>query len=124
MTEAGDDWALLLTESAQSDFRQIIAWTADRFGEGQARSYAETLSQALEALTDGPDVPGAKARDEIQAGLRSLHVAGHGRKGRHFVLFRVTDDRRRRIEILRILHDAMDVSRHLPESSKEEGSSK
>jgi len=38
-----------------------------------------------------------------------------GRKGRHIVLFRVGPDQdREAIEVLRILHDAMDLQRHLP----------
>jgi len=37
-------------------------------------------------------------------------------KGRHFVLFRIGHDQDREevIEILRLLHDAMDLPRHLP----------
>lgn len=52
-------------------------------GEAQARVYAETLSTAMEALTGGPTVIGAKARNEIAKGLFTLHVARQGRKGRH-----------------------------------------
>jgi hypothetical protein len=36
-----------------------------------------------------PDVAGSKARDEIMRGLRILHGARHGRRGRHFLLYRV-----------------------------------
>jgi toxin ParE1/3/4 len=38
-------------------------------------------------------------------------VAREGRRGRHFVLFRAGPEQT--IEVLRILHDAMDLSRHL-----------
>lgn len=42
-----------------------------------------------EALNDGPEILGSKTRDEIGMGIRTLHVARYGRKGRHFVMFRV-----------------------------------
>ncbi len=74
--------------------------------------YRETLIDALKALATGPAVPGSIARDAIQAGLRSLHVARHGRTGRHFILYRATTDDT--IEVVRILHDTMDLARHVP----------
>jgi toxin ParE1/3/4 len=59
-------------------------------------------------------VPGAKPRDDIAPGLRSLHVARSGRKGRHIIIFRARgSDKTAVIEVLRILHDAMDLPRHL-----------
>ena len=73
----------------EADFEHIIQWTSERFGDTQAIVYAETLSMALMALTEGPDIIGAKARDEILKGLFSLHVARQGRKGRHFIMFRL-----------------------------------
>jgi toxin ParE1/3/4 len=43
-----------------------------------------------------------------------LHVARQGRSGRHFVVFRVGDSGgQNAIDVLRILHDSMDVKRHL-----------
>ncbi|HEY7248071.1 MAG TPA: hypothetical protein VH678_29765 [Xanthobacteraceae bacterium] len=45
-------------------------------------------------------------------GLRTLHIARHGRRGRHLLMYRVAAERT--IEIARIRHDSMDLSRHLP----------
>jgi toxin ParE1/3/4 len=106
-------WTVRLTAAAEADFEHIVQWTIDRFGEKQAVVYAETLSLALQALSEGPSIVDAKARAEILKGLFSLHVARQGRKGRHFILFRVA----RRgagdvIEVLRLLHDSMDLPRH------------
>lgn len=105
-------WTVRLTAAAESDFKRIIEWTIDHFGEPQARAYAQTLSMALEALTEGPSAIGAKRREEILKGLLSLHVARQGRKGSHFVLFRVSPDGDA-IDVLRLLHDATDLPRHL-----------
>ena len=73
---------------------------------------AETLSLAIEALSEGPQVLGAKARDEILSDIRTLHVSRQGRKGRHFVVYRSRPGQI--IEVLRLLHDSMDMVQHLP----------
>jgi toxin ParE1/3/4 len=67
---------------------------------------------ALAALYQGPDLPDSQPRGEIRPGLRSLHIARKGRRGRHFILYRTAGAER--IEVVRILHDSMDVSRYLP----------
>ena len=110
-------WTIRLTASTEADFQNILRWTKDQFGEAQARVYAQTLSAALQALADGERATiGAKARNEIVKGLLTLHVARESRKGRHTLLFRVGQDdaRREAIEVLRVLHDAMELPRHLP----------
>jgi len=115
MTEEEHLWIVRLTATAESDFQNIIAWTLKEFGDLQARNYADTISAALVALTAGPTTVGARERSEIGKGLFTLHVARSGRKGRHFVLFRVGPDKRQRqIEVLRLLHDAMDLRLHSP----------
>lgn len=112
MTERKRRWTVRLSAAAASDFEHIIDWTIEHFGESQALAYSETLSLAIEALTDGSSVAGAKQRDEILKGLYSLHVARQGRKGSHFVIFRVAANGDA-IEVLRLLHDSMDLPRHL-----------
>ena len=96
---------------AEAEFLEIIAWTLEQFGDRQAEVYAHSLSAAITALTEGPDVAGVRERQEIGKGLHTLHVARSGRQGRHFVLFRVRAGARQ-IEILRLLHDAMDLKLH------------
>jgi toxin ParE1/3/4 len=112
-------WTVRLSAAAEADFEHIVQWTSEQFGDTQAIVYAETLSIALAALTQGPDIIGAKARDEILKGLFSLHVARQGRKGRHFIMFRVgprgSGDV---IEVLRLLHDSMDLPRHFSASDE------
>jgi plasmid stabilization system protein ParE len=49
-------WTLRLTTQAELDFSEILAWTAENFGEIQADTYAETLTLAIEALLDGPEL--------------------------------------------------------------------
>ncbi len=120
MTTEGESWSVWLTATAEADFEHIIDWTSEQFGEKQARIYAETLSSAIAALASGPATIGARERTEIVKGLFTLHVAREGRKGRHFVLFRTGADKERRvIEILRLLHDAMDLPGHVARTADE-----
>ena len=109
-------WLVRLTAAAEEDFRGIVRWSSQRFGVAQSSIYAETVTQALIELSGGPAVIGVKARDEIGPGLFTLHVARHGRRGRHFILFRVGHTAEGPvIDVLRLLHDAMDLPRHRPE---------
>ncbi len=52
------------------------------------------------------------ANDVLRDGLRSLHVARRGRRGRHFIMYRASADDT--IEVVRILHDGMDLAAHVP----------
>ena len=104
-------WTFRLGQQAEQDFVDILQWTVKTFGERQARTYSETIALAIEALEGGPDILGARAREDIQPGIRTLHVARQGRAGRHFVVFRSTGSD---IDVLRLLHDSMDLPRHLP----------
>ncbi|MBN8463814.1 MAG: type II toxin-antitoxin system RelE/ParE family toxin [Dechloromonas sp.] len=114
---AENSWTVRLSAAAETDFRQILRWTADNFGSGQARAYADTLSSALKALCAGPSIIGVKERPEIGTNIRTLHVAGNGRKGRHFIMFRVASDQDSQvIDVLRLLHDSMDLERHIPQN--------
>jgi toxin ParE1/3/4 len=105
-------WRVRLGAVAELDFANILKWTTENFGARQARIYRDTLVRAIGELATGPDVAGLKARDEIKPGLRTLHIARHGRRGRHLLLYRVVAGRI--IEIGRILHDQMELQRHLP----------
>lgn len=105
-------WRVRLGAVAELDFASILVWTTENFGTRQARLYRQTILHAIGELANGPDIAGSKARDEILPGLRTLHIARHGRRGRHLLLYRVGQGRI--IEIGRILHDQMDPQRHLP----------
>lgn len=104
-------WRIRLASRAEQDFFEIVQWSVTNFGQQQAAVYAETLSLAIGALAGGPEVLGARCRAEIGNGIMTIHVAREGRKGRHFVVFRV--DGESTIDVLRLLHDSMDLVRHV-----------
>ena len=105
-------WRVRLGAAAEVDFANILKWTAENFGARQSRVYRDTLVQAIGELAKGPDVAGSKAREEIVAGLRTLHVARRDRRGSHFLMYRAAPNST--IEVVRILHDRMDLRRHVP----------
>jgi toxin ParE1/3/4 len=109
-------WRIRLGAAAERDFVRILQWTQKTFGKRQAAAYRTTLLDALSALEDGPNIPGSRAREEILPGLRTFHVARAGRRGRHFIMYRAGDDQV--VEVLRILHDAMDLSAHASTKSE------
>lgn len=110
-----DYWRIRLASAAEADFDQILQWTAEHFGEDQADIYAQTLLVALDALKKGPVLTGVKVRDKLSKGVLTLHAARSGRKARHLIVFRAESDRDEKIiQVLRILHDAMDIQLHLP----------
>jgi toxin ParE1/3/4 len=104
-------WAVGLSDRAEADIYEILRWTAERFGAAQSTSYGRLLAESLTRLERGPTAAGARRRDEIGAGVHTLHV---GRRGRHVILFRIGSETERTIDVLRILHDAMDLARHAP----------
>jgi toxin ParE1/3/4 len=107
-----DPWRIRLGAEAERDFSFILEWTKQTFGERQTGIYRSTLLDALASLADGPEVLGSVDRSEIFQGLRTLHVARNRRRGRHFIMYRAGVGNV--IEVLRILHDAMDLARHVP----------
>src|SRR5215471_16121551 len=110
-------WRVRLGAAAEVDFANILKWTAENFGERQSRAYRDTLVQAIGELAGGPDVVGSKARDEIMPGLRTLHVARRGHRGSHLIMYRVAP--KNVTEIVRILHDRMDLQRRIAPRSGE-----
>lgn len=105
---ASGKWRVQQAPSARRDGADIVRWTLRTFGPQQAQIYAETIALALQALSNGPNTLGVKQRDDIAPGTFTLHVARHGRKGRHVIVFRVNGDERV-IDVLRLLHDSMDL---------------
>lgn len=109
-------WQVRLAHQVELDLLDIAAWTAEHFDRRQAEHYCETVTRAIEALIDGPEILGSKAREDIGPGIRVLHVARNGRKGRHFLVFKAAQGQY--IDVLRLLHDSMDLARHFLEMNK------
>jgi toxin ParE1/3/4 len=103
-------WTVRLSANAEGDFRQIVKWTRKNFGLKQARDYARNLTATITELAKNPFLIGSTTRTDIGANIWSIHVARHGQKGRHFVIYRVPKSKNEKnLDVLRILHDSMEI---------------
>ena len=107
-------WLVQLTDMAEVDLIGIKIWTIEKFGAPQATKYLELIASALEDLMIGPKPIGSKPREDIGPNIRSLHVQRKGNKGRHLLVFK--EAKNQTIQVLRLLHDSMDLARHSLES--------
>ena len=107
-------WRVQLTEMAEVDLISIKIWTTEKFGAPQAAKYLKAIASALEDLILGPEPIGSKSREDIGPNIRSLHVQRKGYKGRHLLVFK--EAKNQTIEVLRFLHDRIDVTHHSLES--------
>jgi toxin ParE1/3/4 len=114
-----------LSEAAQGDIVDVLAWTHERFGEPARLRYESLIVAALRDVATAPERPGSLARPELGAGVRSWHLrlsraqvepgVNVVRRPRHFLVYRFEPGR---VEVGRLLHDAMELAQHLdPDSS-------
>jgi toxin ParE1/3/4 len=92
------------------DLIDVLAYTKERWGLVQARSYGALVQDALVAIAR--DAECGKPRDDVRAGLRALHIRQAGRPARHIIFYKVRSPDV--IDIVRLLHDGMDFARHVP----------
>lgn len=118
-----------LSDAAQVDVINILAWTHEQFGEAARLRYENLIVAALRDVATQPDRAGSIARPELGAGVRSWHLrlsrdhvaAGADvvrvRRPRHFLVYRFEPAL---LVVGRVLHDAMELARHLnPDASWE-----
>ena len=91
-----------LTPEALRDLESIWLDTLGEWGIEQAHRYIDDLTAAFEQLANTPRI--GAACDHIRKGYRRAGV------GRHGIYYRVAEHG---ITVIRILHDRMDVPRHL-----------
>ena len=114
-----------LSKAAQGDVFDILAWTDEQFGETARLRYESLIVAALRDAAQQPERPGSLARPELGAGVRSWHLrlsrahvnpgVGIVRRPRHFLVYRLEPGL---VVVGRVLHDAMELARHLePEAA-------
>ena len=112
---------LRLSHAAETDIIDILAWSQSRFGETARRRYEHLIVVALSDVASDPFRPGSLARSELGEGVRSWHlrasrlrVAAPGTvvaRPRHLIIYRQTGPDL--VAVGRLLHDAMELRRHL-----------
>jgi toxin ParE1/3/4 len=104
---------LRISKRAVRDIEQAIAYTLQHFGERKHEVYKSLIREALADVAAHPLAPPAKPRPELHRNARTFHIARKGKPARHFFLYRVVG--KEFLDIGRLLHDSMDLQRHLPE---------
>ncbi len=91
-----------ITAEADNDLIKIYVYGFLNFGETQAEKYFSELEDCFQFLSETPLI--CRERAEFTPPVRNHHY------GRHLVIYVIHDDL---ILIVRVLHDSMDVQRHL-----------
>ena len=94
--------ALRLTKKAVDDLRSIGRYTQKKWGHEQRNKYLKKLDDSFKIIAREPKI--GVACDYIRKGYRRYHV------GRHLIYYFQSDTN---MEIVRILHDRMDVDNHI-----------
>jgi toxin ParE1/3/4 len=108
-----------LSSSARADLAQILAVSAARCGIEGRRRYAALVAAAMRKVAAEPGGATTRDRAELSRGVRSFHLrharaAEHEtsvRRPVHILFYRVI--RPGLVEIVRVLHERMEPSRHL-----------
>jgi toxin ParE1/3/4 len=91
-----------LSPRAESDLEEIWDFTVRTWGEEQAEDYIRLLVRAIETVAESPRR--GRPCNEVRRGYRR-YLAGS-----HIIFFRKV---KTGIDVIRILHGAMDFERHL-----------
>src|SRR5258708_6526252 len=108
-----------LARRAEVDISHILSTSDENWGIAGRRRYAALLTHAIRRVAAQPEGGATRARDELAPGMRSFHVrqvrqadpGTHVRRPVHVLYYRVI--RPGLIEIVRVLHERMEPSRHL-----------
>jgi toxin ParE1/3/4 len=107
-----------ISHAATADIIDILAWSHDQFGEQARQRYEKLIATAIRDLATDPTRSGSVNRPELGDGVRSWHLRGSRdhtagdvvRRPRHLLVYRTDNDI---LVIGRVLHDAMELRRHI-----------
>jgi toxin ParE1/3/4 len=92
----------ILTRPAQRDYHSIQLYTSRQWGREQATRYMDEIDAIFDRLCDYPEL--GPVRFDLPGEPRCFSV------NRHLIVYRIHPDV---IEIVRILHERADPTRHL-----------
>ncbi len=93
---------LRIRPRARQDLKRIWRYTADQWGDAQADLYLAQIDAGVRGLANFPDI--GEPMEHVRTAYRKLQI------NRHLIFYRATDPI---VEIVRVLHQAMDVARRL-----------
>jgi toxin ParE1/3/4 len=96
---------VVLRQKAINDLSDIWSYTSFKWSENQADKYYQSLKLACKEIGINPNI--GKRYYEISSELLGF------KKGRHILFYQVVSENR--IEVIRILHEQMDLKSRLKE---------
>ena len=96
---------VILRQEAIDDLNNIWDYTFEQWSENQADKYYSTLRFACTEIGENPDI--GKEYTEIRKDLLGL------KSGKHIIFYHLTSEDE--IEVIRILHERMDLKNRLTE---------
>ncbi|WP_405219200.1 type II toxin-antitoxin system RelE/ParE family toxin [Agrococcus sp. Ld7] len=107
-----------LTHAAQVDISSILAWSHSAFGEEASRRFEALITAAIRDAAACRDAVGRTMRPELGEGVFTWHLmqsrthssGGAVHRPRHFLICRYDGET---LVIGRVLHDVMELRRHL-----------
>jgi len=93
----------LLTAAARKDIIDIGHFTAEKWGKRQRDKYLKQLDDAFRLLSRQPEI--GRDAEDIKSGYKKFS------QGSHIIFYRSGTESK--IVVIRILHNSMDVDRHL-----------
>lgn len=92
----------IVSPRARADIEDIWSYTVGQWGERQAEIYLRLLQAAADAVASDPEI--GQTCDDVRPGYRKYRV------GSHVMFYRINPNA---VVVVRILHQRMDVGRHL-----------
>jgi toxin ParE1/3/4 len=119
-----------LTLPARRDIADLLDWSAEHFGAAGRRRYEALAETALRDIAADPARTGSREETQLGPGLRIYHRRlsrdrakakfGVVRSPRHILLYR-SRPKENVVTGVRVLHDAMDLVRHIRAGSSNPG---
>jgi toxin ParE1/3/4 len=115
-------YRLRLSALAEQDIEEILSHSEAYFGERARLRYETLLEAGLQQIAADPNRAAVRLREDLGPGILTYHLlyareharTDHGtvKRPRHLLVFRICSSTL--VDVGRVLHDAMELSAHLP----------
>jgi toxin ParE1/3/4 len=107
-----------LSQAAQADIVRILVWSEQEFGPAARDRYQALIATGLRDIAERPPRGEARTCPDLGAGVFVWHLrqsknrvpGGRVHRPRHFLVYRLDGDL---VVVGRVLHDAMQLDRHV-----------
>lgn len=94
------------------DIEEVLTYTLNRFGPAKREAYKAAIRDTLAAIAHDPASLASRERSDIGERVRTYHLSTALKRARHLILYQIADEGI--VKVGRLLHDSMDLRRHVP----------